>query len=126
MCLALTCITIPFPTMTGVQRIQENGIDILLLKTETPDHIKVSALREFLQIPELSLEAKNVGTEKAYKHYYQAFLNRIHLPEAYIKRMYESRYAQHFYDSEEIRGFRDRWMRDQSSSEKGAIPQNVS
>jgi SAM-dependent methyltransferase len=101
-----------FPKNDGVQRIQENGRDILLLKAEAADHLKVAAIKEFLQIPEFSLKTKNVGTEKAYAHYYKPFLGRIQLPAAYLDKMYESRYVRHFYTSEEISQFRERWTRD--------------
>jgi hypothetical protein len=101
----------PFPKNEGVQRIHEKDKDILILKAETSDEVKINAIKEFLRISELSLEPKNIGEEKPYKHYYKAFLNRIQLPEAYLKEMYESRYAQHFYTPEEINKFRERWMR---------------
>jgi len=116
----------PFSKNDGVQRIQENGQDILLLKAETTDSIKVAAIRDFLQIPELSLRLKNVGAGKAYTHYYKPFLDRIQLPAAYLDQMYESLLARHFYTPEEILKFRRHWTRNQVSSGQAAVARSVS
>lgn len=124
--LGLDIYNHPFPKNDGVQRIRENKIDVLLLKAETADHIKIAAIREFLQIPEFSLEVKNVGAAKAYTHYYRPFLERIQLPAAYLDRMYNSRYARHFYTSEELHQFRQRWTRDRMSSEREEIAHGIS
>lgn len=116
----------PFPKADGVQRIQEKGRDILLLKAETADQCKVDSIKEFLQIPELLLKPKNVGAAKPYAHYYKPFRDRIQLPAAYLDQMYESRFARHFYTSEEILEFRRHWTRNPVSSGQEHIAQSVS
>lgn len=116
----------PFPKNDGVQRIQENERDILVLKAEAATHLKVAALKEFLQISEFSLETKNVGTEKGYAHYYRPFLEHVQIPAAYLDKMYESRYVQHFYTSEEILEFRKRWTNNEINKEKEKISQSIS
>ncbi|MGE0683644.1 MAG: putative capsular polysaccharide synthesis family protein [Candidatus Binatia bacterium] len=124
--LGLDIYNYPFPKNDGVQRIRETKIDVLLLKAETADHLKIAVIREFLQIPEFSLKAKNVGKKKAYAHYYKPFLERIQLPAAYLDKMYGSRYVQHFYSPEEIHEFRKRWTGGRMSSERNEAAQNVS
>lgn len=99
----------PFPQTAGTQIIQQNEIRILILRAETPDETKVRALRAFLDIPEMVIEPKNVGANKDYSEYYNHFLECIRLPNEYINKMYESRYAKHFYTPEEILKFRERW-----------------
>jgi len=115
----------PFPKNDGVQRIQENGQDILLFKAETTDSIKVAAIKEFLQISQLSLGLKNVGEEKAYTHYYKPFRDRIQLPAAYLDKMYESSLARHFYTPEEILKFRQRWTRNLLNSGQEEVSRSV-
>ena len=101
----------PFPKALGTQIIQEDGIRLLILRAETSDTAKVTAIREFLGIPDLHLPQKNRTAEKRLRNYYAAFLEQIHLPDDFIEYMYTSQYAQHFYTPEEIQTFRQQWTR---------------
>jgi hypothetical protein len=51
----------------------------------------------------------NVASAKAYSTLYRDFMDAIVLPNEYVKKMYASQFAQHFYTAEEIARFTARW-----------------
>jgi len=102
----------PFPGDLGSLAFREGAIEVLVLKTETDDAVKEKALSEFLGIEDLRLVKSNVGERKAYAEQYREFKERIRFPDAFFRTMYDSRYARHFYDDDEIARFSRQWHRE--------------
>jgi hypothetical protein len=98
-----------FPKERGHVRISTEKVDLLVLKCEIDDETKSRAIADFLGLEELELVRSNVAENKSYADTYQQFKERIKIPEPLLSRMYESKYAQHFYSPEEIVRFRKRW-----------------
>ena len=100
-----------FPHQQGHARISQGRADMLVLKCETDDAVKERAISEFLGLDDFALARSNVAGDKEYARLYRAFLDRVALPESYVKEMYASRYARHFYAESEIEQLRARWLR---------------
>lgn len=102
----------PFPRSRGHTTLESPRARVLILKSELPDPAKAEALATFLGLASPPpIRRANVGAEKGYREVYAAFLDAIRLPADYLDRMYHSRYARHFYDEQELRAFRQRWVR---------------
>jgi hypothetical protein len=99
----------PFPATRGFLEVTQGAYQLLVLKLETDDRMKETAIRDFLDLPDFQLLRANVGKDKEYGATYKKFTRNIRLPDVYIKRMYTSKYAQHFYTPEEIEAMRLRW-----------------
>jgi Putative capsular polysaccharide synthesis protein len=95
----------------GYDVLECAGHRLLVLRWESPDDIKRSAVDSFLGIHLEDLVCTNVGDEKHYGAIYQRFKERIRLPETYVDGLLASRYAQHFYTNEERAQIRARWVR---------------
>jgi hypothetical protein len=94
----------------GYTRIRTPQADILLMKLELDDTQKEAAIAEFLDFPSFKLATANIGSEKEYSEKYQEFKQKIVLPEVYIKKILESKFAQHFYTDAERDKLRRKWM----------------
>jgi hypothetical protein len=99
-----------FPHHRGYDILEHAGHRLLVLRCESPDDIKRSAVDSFLGIRLEALVRTNVGDEKHYGAIYQRFKERIRLPETYVDPLLSSRYAQHFYTAEERAQIRTRWV----------------
>jgi len=98
-----------FPLDRGSLTFREGSIEVLVLKTETDDAVKEKALSDFLGVPDIRLVESNVGSQKAYARQYREFRQRIRFPDGFLRTMYGSRYAQHFYSEAEIERFIEQW-----------------
>ncbi|MGB3492748.1 MAG: putative capsular polysaccharide synthesis family protein [Elainellaceae cyanobacterium] len=100
----------PFPWQQGYQIYRENRVELLLIRLEnlTPDTAQ-QAFKELLGLEGLELKQKNVGDRKHYSDAYKRFQAQVQLPQSYLDRMYDSRYAQQFYSPAERQQFRQRW-----------------
>lgn len=99
-----------FDRDAGYQIYSGPTSDLLLLRTEDMRSCLNLALERFLGITLPPFESSNVSAEKQYAGAFDDFARHLPLPSAYLDRMYQSRYARHFYTAEELDGFRSRWM----------------
>jgi hypothetical protein len=100
-----------FPKSQGYCIYEGAVADILVLRLEDLNRVAGQAFFEFMGIADFELLNTNVGSEKHYAALYNAFKAYVHLPEAYLNRMYGSRYVRHFYSDAEIAGFRQKWRK---------------
>ena len=100
----------PFPRETGYCVYEGEMADVLLIRLEDLGRCQTEAIREFLGIDDFQMKKANVGKDKSYSEAYSRMLSSIRLPEAYIEQMYQSKYTQHFYSSDEIAKFSHRWL----------------
>ena len=98
-----------FPRQHGYQIYSGNKADAILIRLEDFNSTTSTALAKFLGIQGIDLLCQNMTTIKPYGHVYKKIISNIKLDNSYLDEMYGSRYAKHFYTSEEIAGFRRRW-----------------
>ncbi|HYE14103.1 MAG TPA: putative capsular polysaccharide synthesis family protein [Pyrinomonadaceae bacterium] len=100
----------PFPRELGYQRIDSGPYEILLMRHDLDDRLKEKCLEELVGVSGVRLTPRNVGAEKVYREAYGEFLARVRLPEDYVERLLGSKYARHFFTTEELERARDRWL----------------
>lgn len=98
-----------FPRERGYDIFELNGVRILLLRLENLPGSAKAMMHEFLGIEDFQVLNARVGTSAEYKNSYKSFISQVHLPPSYLDKMYQSKYARHFYSEEELAAFRDRW-----------------
>ena len=101
----------PFPQEEGWLVIETGKYRILILKLELDDAIKEEVISDFLNLSDLKLVRANVAQDKAYAETYQAFIQAIRLPEAYVEALCNARYTRNFYTDTEIEDIRTKWLR---------------
>jgi hypothetical protein len=106
----------PFPVAKGYSVYENDRAAALCIRAEDLDRVAADAFREFLGIEELTLTAVNLAHEKPYANLYRRFIEQVELPSEYLSRMYESRFARHFYAEEELAAFRWKWQTSRESS----------
>jgi hypothetical protein len=100
-----------FPTKAGYKIYVGKSADLLVMRVEDLNKCSGAAFKEFLGIKDFALRTENASAELRYSEGYRDFMREIKLPESYIERMYRSKYMRHFYEKEEIDGFRAKWLR---------------
>jgi len=100
-----------FPKQEGYGIYEGERVNLLVIRLEDIAKCGQQAFSKFLGIEQFALVSTNVGSEKAYGTAYNEFLRSIVLPDSYIDRMYASKYARHFYNEEEIRTFKAKWLK---------------
>ena len=98
-----------FPQARGYQIISQNNVQLLVLKCELDDPSQGTAIAEFLGLDHFEIVRSNVTSHKRYADRYAEFKQRIHVPAPLLNRIYESKYALHFYSDAERATFRRRW-----------------
>jgi len=94
-----------FPHDQGHRTYSSARADLLVIKFEAMSSCGAHAIRDFLGISSFELEPSNVSRQKEYSAAYRSFLQEASIPDEYLRRMYNSKYANHFYTGDEIRGF---------------------
>jgi hypothetical protein len=99
----------PFAKERGYQVYEDSRARLVVMRLEDLDRIAAPAMREFLHIPQLALVPVNRGETTAYGELYKEFLSTLGLPDAYIEKANNTRYARHFYTQEELAQSVARW-----------------
>jgi len=100
-----------FPVERGYQISRRDNADFLVIRLEDLNRCAAQAFSEFLGVDGFQLINRNVGGGKEYAEIYDRFKRIIKLPSDYLDRMYDSKFARHFYTEVEIAEFRKRWVR---------------
>ena len=98
-----------FPMDSGYKIYAADSVDVLLIRLEDLNSCVHEAIRDFLWITDLDIVNSNVGKDKPNAALYDVFKRSMVFPRSYVDKMYDSKYARHFYSSEEIAAFRSRW-----------------
>jgi hypothetical protein len=101
----------------GVQVIHHNNTKLLVMRSELPDCVKESVVRDFLNLPIFSLANRNVASDKEYSEAYRKFKEAFSPPNWYIQKMYESRFFKHFYGEKQKEKLIRKW------TQKGRLQQ---
>lgn len=89
--------------------IKQGPFDVLILKAESPDELKETAIRKFLNTDDFILKRFNISADKKYSEAYSNFKNSINIPDKYLNEMYSSKYMKHFYTDNEINSLKTKW-----------------
>ena len=99
----------PFAPARGYAVYHSDTADVLLLKLEMLNQAAPAAVRDFLGLSAFELVESNTADDKSYADLYKAFRRQLRLPDAYLDRVYGSRFARHFYSPAELDAFRRKW-----------------
>ena len=106
----------PFPIEKGYDVFCKGGTRLLVYRLENMDTILDSIAELAWVFPStLNLQKTNVGNEKSYGDTYRHVVKNLKFSDAFLNRVYGSRYATHFYSASEIAAYRSRWSQSQSS-----------
>lgn len=98
-----------FNRITGYSLIAKENIDILILRLENSD-IWNPVITDFLEQKNcIKKIVKNSSSKKKYGDVYKKIISELKFPISVLKRIYSSKYCQHFYTQEMIDGFIARW-----------------
>ena len=103
-----------FPTDRGYTVISRGRVSLLILRCELDDRVKAQAIADFLDLDKFDIVRSNVASEKDYASQYAEFRQRIKIPPALLDQMYNSKFARHFYSSEEREKFHAHWSGENS------------
>jgi len=98
-----------FPKGKGYRIIQNEMVELLIIKVESLNEVFNPAIHEFLGIDKLQLCLSNLGDEKPYNQLYRDFIDKIRIPADYLERHYQSDAVMEFYTNDEIDGFLKKW-----------------
>lgn len=105
----LDIFSLPFDRSNGYSMYEWDGHRLLVLQFERLPEL-ADVIRDFLGLSEFQLSKENVGETKDYGAVYKRFRERIRFDDAFLDRMYNNRFARHFYTDEAIEAFRQRWL----------------
>ncbi|WP_157411147.1 MULTISPECIES: putative capsular polysaccharide synthesis family protein [Actinoplanes] len=106
-----------FDHARGWQWIRTAGVDLILLRTEDLTRVLSEATTVAVDVPVAPVYASARSPEKLQAAYevntYRRVLDRVRIPERTCRRVYDAKYARHFYTDQEIDAFTDRWTKRQ-------------
>jgi hypothetical protein len=84
------------------------SINTLLFRVDCPDATKTDVLSRVLGV-KIELLTKNVAKNKAYREVYRGVRDHASFSSDLLDRLYDSRFAKHFWTKEELGKLRDTW-----------------
>lgn len=99
----------PFPRKKGYSIYYNKNVSLLFFKLEKLSECANEAFKQFLGIENFQIFTKNSAKDKVYANEYKNFLNTIKIPSAELEKIYQFKMMRHFYDSNEIKMFKQRW-----------------
>lgn len=102
---------VPFPWRQGYVVIRQGRVRLLLIRLESLEACAAQAFWEAFGIPRFRVPRYNTAEERWHRDLYRRFIDTLVLPEPFLRLMYDSRTARHFYSPQEIASFQSRWTR---------------
>ena len=99
----------PFPIDRKWQIYRRGFIRVLLYRIDLKRSEQAKLISSFLGIQLGEIKPRNQGKGKVYAELYSRFRESVKLPEQYIGRMHNSRFAQHFWSPQELKAAADKW-----------------
>lgn len=102
----------PFPWAKGFDIIEHDNVRLLILRLEDLQAQLQNAFEEWLGLTfdPIEIVSANRASRKSYQHHYNAFKDWLVLPATYLERMYNSKYARHYYADAELANFSRKWQ----------------
>jgi len=101
----------PFPHDRGVQFLQSDNRNFLIMQLGLSDEIKGESVCKFLGIDHLKMVRANTAEAKAYAAIYKKFLHEVEIPEWYVEKMFNSQFARHFFSEQERQARMEYWRK---------------
>ena len=99
----------PFPIDRKWQIYRRGFTRVLLYRIDLKHSEQTKLISRFLGIKLGEIGLENDGKNKDYAELYSRFRESVKLPEQYIRRMHDSRFAQHFWSPQELKAAADKW-----------------
>ena len=100
----------PFPIDRKWQVYRRGFTRVLVYRIDLERSEQAKLISRFLGIKLDEMRSSNVArNNKNYAELYSRFRESVKLPEQYIRRMHDSRFAQHFWSPEELNAMADKW-----------------
>ena len=99
----------PFPKDRKWQIYRRGFTRVLVYRIDLKRSEQAKLISRFLGIKLDETRLKNAGKNKNYAELYSRFHESVKLPEQYIRRMHDSRFAQHFWSPQELKAAADKW-----------------
>lgn len=94
----------------GYTIFSKGNIDFFVCTTENINNLE-KEFGQFLGITNFKLINKNIGSKKWYYKLYKEFKENYTPPSEMLNKLYNSKTIHHFYTDEEIKVFKDKYMR---------------
>ena len=98
-----------FPIDRKWQIYKRGFTQVLLYRVDLERSEQTKLISRFLGIKLDEVKLKNSAEKRHYAEHYSRFRESVKLPEQYIRRMHDSRFARHFWSSEELKVAADKW-----------------
>lgn len=99
----------PFDKKKGYIHIVKNNMDILVIQAEKIEKMQ-NVIGKFVNSREFRIQNCNIASRKEYRQLYAEFMNRIKLPEEYVKFYYKNNDAMNFFYSKDDQDkFLNKW-----------------
>jgi len=98
-----------FPHERGWARIKRGNYSLLLIRHDLNDSQKIQQVEKFLGVCSIVMTSTNIGKDKPYRYSYDRFIREVKFDRSFLDQMLNSKYARHFYSSEELRALNERW-----------------
>ena len=105
----------PFPIDRKWQIYRRGFTRVLLYRTDLERSEQTKLNSDFLGIKLDEIRLENSSEDEDYAERYSQFRESVKLPERYIRRMHDSRFAQHFWSPQELKVAADKWRATSSS-----------
>ena len=99
----------PFPIDRKWKIYRRGFTRVLLYRTDLKRSEQSKLISDFLDIKLGEMVSKNMARGRDYAKLYLRFRESVKLPEWYIGRMHNSRFAQHFWSQEELKAAANKW-----------------
>ena len=99
----------PFPIDRKWQIYKRGFTRVLVYRIDLKLSEQTKLISSFLGIKLDAIRLENDSKNKDYVELYPRFRESVKLPERYIRRMHDSRFAQHFWSPQELKAVADKW-----------------
>lgn len=100
-----------FDTTAGYSVIEEGHCSVLLMNSAVDDTLKSSLIADFLNLPSFQLNNANIRAASKEAKLYHQFKSHISLDEAYLGRMLDNQYFEHFFSKEDKAQTLQKWLK---------------
>lgn len=109
--LSIDVFETPFPYQAGYKILPTKGnIRLLIIRAEDLSRCASQAMFEYLGLKNFIILNSNIGREKDYADVYNEF-KQLPLPLEYVNKIYDTKYAQHFYSAAELDALKIKWTK---------------
>ena len=99
----------PFPIDRKWQIYRRGFTQVLVYRNDLKRSEQTKLISRFLGIKLNEIRSENGAENMDYFELYSRFRESVKLPERYIRRMHDTRFAQHFWSPAELKAAADKW-----------------